>query len=545
MARNSYEIELSLRDRNVRRGLADAAAEARTLDNALGDAESAGRAVARAIEASADDMQREIAATRSAITAMEQALDGVDVNPTEVVADLKRIGLTAEDIEADAEALADAIKRVDDVKLTAAQHGFDDVGDAVGRVRDQSDKANNAARGFLGNVAGDAVQAAVPIGGLGESVSQMVEGLAEGEIGMKGLVTAGAGMAGIGVATWIISDALRSIKARQEEIAERARRWRDALEGAESTLEAITEMTAETDTFTDNQVEAFNRLGLSVGDVNDLLGQGRAAVQAWYDEAIAAAEYNTEAWWDTRGAMTAMTQQLDAMEPALADVASRQTFLADAIDDTNDAARRNVRTMEDAERQTRRARDAARDAATEYDRLRGALSQEADLIGLRRTFAEFEGGREDILRTAEATASYLDRLGDIPPTVKTNVLTLIDRGELQTALFWIETLSRKEVRIPVNFQFGPNVPDAIRRIETGRYASGTMGAAPGLAIVGEQGPELVDLPAGARVRSADETRRIVAGPSGSTTVINHWPAGARPADVARATRRYGRAQGPT
>jgi len=46
------------------------------------------------------------------------------------------------------------------------------------------------------------------------------------------------------------------------------------------------------------------------------------------------------------------------------------------------------------------------------------------------------------------------------------------------------------------------------------YASGTPSAAPGLALVGEEGPELVDFSGGERVYTADETDDILSGRGG-------------------------------
>jgi len=40
------------------------------------------------------------------------------------------------------------------------------------------------------------------------------------------------------------------------------------------------------------------------------------------------------------------------------------------------------------------------------------------------------------------------------------------------------------------------------------YASGTLAAAGGLALVGERGPELVNVPRGSRVYSNEETRQM-------------------------------------
>ncbi|WP_137803391.1 phage tail length tape measure family protein [Caulobacter sp. 3R27C2-B] len=43
-----------------------------------------------------------------------------------------------------------------------------------------------------------------------------------------------------------------------------------------------------------------------------------------------------------------------------------------------------------------------------------------------------------------------------------------------------------------------------------KYATGTRSSAAGVALVGEEGPELVDLPGGSRVFTAEETRRLTA-----------------------------------
>jgi hypothetical protein len=53
-----------------------------------------------------------------------------------------------------------------------------------------------------------------------------------------------------------------------------------------------------------------------------------------------------------------------------------------------------------------------------------------------------------------------------------------------------------------------------------RYASGTKNHPGGLAIVGEQGPELVDLPGGSAVHTAGETANMVGGVGGMGTTIN-------------------------
>ena len=59
--------------------------------------------------------------------------------------------------------------------------------------------------------------------------------------------------------------------------------------------------------------------------------------------------------------------------------------------------------------------------------------------------------------------------------------------------------------------------------QSGQFASGTLSAPGGLSLVGERGPELVNLPRGARVWSNSDTRSILAGAGGGGQTINVGP----------------------
>lgn len=58
---------------------------------------------------------------------------------------------------------------------------------------------------------------------------------------------------------------------------------------------------------------------------------------------------------------------------------------------------------------------------------------------------------------------------------------------------------------------GPKVNDKIAPGAPPQYAEGTMSAPGGLAIVGEKGPELVDLPRGSAVYSSSDTKNMLGG----------------------------------
>lgn len=64
--------------------------------------------------------------------------------------------------------------------------------------------------------------------------------------------------------------------------------------------------------------------------------------------------------------------------------------------------------------------------------------------------------------------------------------------------------------------------DSFKSLITGKYATGTLYHTGGLAIVGENGRELIDLPRGARVYTNRETENIVSGGNNSTSNNNFY-----------------------
>jgi phage-related tail protein len=66
------------------------------------------------------------------------------------------------------------------------------------------------------------------------------------------------------------------------------------------------------------------------------------------------------------------------------------------------------------------------------------------------------------------------------------------------------------------------------------FAKGTMSAPGGLAWVGEQGPELVNLPRGSQVIPAGRSARMAAGGGGGVTVVVHASGLVDPSSMARA-----------
>lgn len=105
-----------------------------------------------------------------------------------------------------------------------------------------------------------------------------------------------------------------------------------------------------------------------------------------------------------------------------------------------------------------------------------------------------------------------DRIGDMFATAATNVLTGVE--SLREAVGkLIQQLAQLFINSAMKSLFG----DIFSGLNLPGYATGTMNAAAGLAIVGEQGPELVRMRGGERVYDARQTDRMMSGGGGDAT----------------------------
>lgn len=105
-----------------------------------------------------------------------------------------------------------------------------------------------------------------------------------------------------------------------------------------------------------------------------------------------------------------------------------------------------------------------------------------------------------------------DRIGDMFATAATNVLTGV-----QSLSEAVGQLLQQIAQLLINSAMKSLFGDIFSGLNLPGYATGTMNAAAGLAIVGEQGPELVRMRGGERVYDARQTDRMMSGGGGDAT----------------------------
>lgn len=331
-------------------------------------------------------------------------------------------------------------------------------------------------------------------------------------------------------------------------------------------MEAAADVRKRVSDAIDTQVESLDEEIDKLGDEVGALEESRDAQLDLIDAKRSA----TDAAYAARDAQDDFTQSLADYDEVAGNAESTEQDRADALDDT---------------------RKAAIDAADGQQRLR---EETAKANGVTLTAAQgVDTWNDSILRSAaqargparQAILDYAYSYNEIPEAVQSEIQAAIDRGDLNeairllngasaprkaavradasqasinTANAKIDTTTRRRTAVVEaqarTAQANSDIDWAARKrystITTiaksgGRgytAATGTPHANRGTYLVGEQGPELVEMSGGERVNTAGETAQM--GSSGGDhyvqNVVNNWPAGVSARDVSDAQRRYAR-----
>jgi copper chaperone CopZ len=274
VAQKKIPIEIEIDTREARRAVKDLNRELSDTEGDLEGVESAGKMMARALEQATADMISELEDTRRAVDALERALGpDFDADTTDVVADLKAIGLTAQDIEQDAEELATALRGAGNVKIRAQELGFDDVDKALGRTTESS-RVTSTAIGGIGN----SISELPGIGSLGpvaESMGMLAENALEGEANLKGLIVAGGGLAAVGLGVQLVQGHFEKMAEIDAWKTEQITEWTDAIYDAEGAVSALA------DTYRNTGTVEVKTLVNGVQDITSELARSNITIDEW------------------------------------------------------------------------------------------------------------------------------------------------------------------------------------------------------------------------------------------------------------------------
>jgi uncharacterized phage infection (PIP) family protein YhgE len=477
MAGKRLTYEIDLETRQAVRGLKDMAKESGKVEDGFDDTRTAGQKMADAIKQRTAAAHTEIDETARAAKALEKAL-GPDFkgDTKDVVANLKRVGLTADDIEQDVDELAAAIRGVDGVKVHAVEAGFDDVGQAVGGVQDDVGRTGDAMSGFVGGTVGELPLINEAMGPVAEGLGQLTEGALGGEVAFKQLLGAGLAMGGValavkGVADWMEKQA--AIEAFKEEQVDA---YREALEETDDVLEGVVSKledagSVEVNLFGDaaDITGELVAAGLSMDQFARLVAGGEAKLAEWVRTADAAgvssehlelvqlaARSETKALGDAQHAAAvnneffALTQQqvndeldrflaqkdpigeypdefdriakalADGTKPSVEDLTTVTDGLnitvQDAIayaDDLNGELEDEADALDEVAGAAGRAEDGISDLRSQYDTLKTSLSDRSAYLAVEDAFDGVEdAGRKAMEASAEGGAEAEAAMND-------------------------------------------------------------------------------------------------------------------------------------
>ena len=188
----------------------------------LGKTELSGKDLAKALQAGADAGAAEMAKLKAASNALAANLDAdfiearaaAGVSVDDMVMELNRLGASFEMIEADAKALAPALRNLDSLNVSART-----AGGGMDTLRSSSDQTRSVMANLVGNSAQDLGALTGVAGSAGVAIGQLAEYAADGNITVGSLAKLAGPMVGLGLATAGVTAYFAAQKREAEELA--------------------------------------------------------------------------------------------------------------------------------------------------------------------------------------------------------------------------------------------------------------------------------------------------------------------------------------
>ncbi len=207
------------------------------------------RAVTTTIEALAQTVDANLRASQGAAQALGNALGpelSAKVDVDGIVADLQRMGLTTDEIRANADQLAASFRQVDGIKTQGLADGLDYTNTKMTGLRNNADQSRSVLANLAGNSAQDIGELGGVVGSLGVGIGQMAEYAVDGNIKLSQLASVAGPMLGLTIATKGVTEALSGIKAEDAFRAELVDKFTESLRDAGTVAQSLFDTLLET-----------------------------------------------------------------------------------------------------------------------------------------------------------------------------------------------------------------------------------------------------------------------------------------------------------
>jgi hypothetical protein len=561
--------DLTIRFLGDSKGLVRAAKDA---ISGLDDTQTKAQAVAKALVRMADQSEAEMRDAASAADALGAAI-GDELRAEIVqaggsidkyVADLKRAGLTYDEIRADADALGDALKRTAQAGKTVGDDinvGAKTASDGLDKVAERGDNSRSVLANMVGNSTQDLGELGGVAGTAGMALGQLAEYATEGNISLKGLSGIAGPMVGVAAAvilvTKVVGEMQKASEDAKQEIAN-LRKVQDDL--ADGKYEDAAKTLADQYKNTARDLAKYGHSAKDVvaaisgqGDVIEELNVRLDEASTAYDSlSLAAANGDEEAiaLQESYGAqMDELAGLIKTMGGAQAEYAKLrqetneatgiQKDFEDALKGTNKSLGTVDRSAQDFTDTVDAAAEATRNLDAAYQALTGILDQEESWERLGEAMFYYA---QDTDRSTAETREYIRTLGEmvttldgIPEEQQVKLLAQLADGDVAVVEEYLRKL-RMGVTVPLRFA-GQGSVGFEKRAKGGPVSAGQP------YLVGEQGPELVVPSGNGTVIPAGKTASMMGGGMGGGGMTINITTGADPQAVVAAIKKYERSNG--
>ena len=222
--------------------------ELKKVEDDFDETATAGDRVATVLSAMAKDLDDELGRAALAADALAQALGpelAAKADVGSIVGDLTRMGLTFEDIVADADKLATSLKELDQVQIKGIDSGLSNASTKMGQLRDNSDQTKSVMANMAGNAAQDLGAVAGVAGTAGVAIGQLAEYASEGNISLGNLAKLAGPMIALAGAVEVVSTVMEGLQLEKEFDAANVKQFTDAMREAKTAAQSVKEEVLE------------------------------------------------------------------------------------------------------------------------------------------------------------------------------------------------------------------------------------------------------------------------------------------------------------
>lgn len=308
-------------------------------------------------------------------------------------------------------------------------------------------------------------------------------------------VVQAAGVASVAVKQGLAKDAVEAFDLMTRAAQEVPIQFRDEL------LEAVTEYS-----------QFFHQIGIDGPEAFALLAEGAALGQYGIDKTgDAIKEFGIRA-------IDASATTADAFKALNLDIETMQTALAGGGQEAEDAFRKIVEGLSEIEDPAEQAQTAIALFGTPVEDL-GNEKLPVFIDQLAKAKTGLDNVKGSAKRAGEQSSTFSSQIKAVSRTLEDSFGTALSNTNKAIGRLydnWIKLPSRLRGRVT-----GDDVPNSVD-VSQGEDTKAGGGPARGLTLVGENGPELVRFgSSGGYVFNNSQTREMLAGASGGTTVTNY------------------------